>query len=34
MTTQTYLAREAGDLEKERRFWGALQHVAKGREAA
>ena len=32
MTTQTYLAWEEGDPEKERRFWRALRHVVKGRE--
>ena len=32
MTTQTYLAWEAGDPEKERRFWRALRHAVKGRE--
>ena len=32
MTTQTYLAWEAGDPEKERRFWRALRHAVKGRQ--
>ena len=32
LTTQTYLAWEADDPEKERRFWKALRHAAKGRE--
>ena len=33
LTTQTYLAWEAGDPEKERRFWRALRHVVKGRKS-
>ena len=32
MTTQTYLAWEEGDPDKERRFWRALRHAVKGRE--
>ena len=33
MTTQTYLAWEAGDPQKERRFWKALRQAVRGREA-
>ena len=33
MTTQTYLAWEAGDPQKVRRFWKALRQAVKGREA-
>ena len=33
MTTQTYLAWEAGDPQKVRRFWKALRQAVKGRQA-